>query len=104
MIGTPKRVPGAKSYQAVSDGLRQIGSSNAMGAECLAAAKRIESAANAAGPGKYSSGRASVRAGWNNTPRAGASVTEEQPASWLETRDRTLERVTELMRVRSDGR
>ena len=89
----------ASNYRPNNTGLREIGSSSAMGAESLAVAKRIEGAAQAVGSGDYESAPATVTAGWRNERRAGAVVRESRK-DWRDTRDSVLVRVTQAMEVR----
>jgi hypothetical protein len=87
------------NYKPDYGGLREIGSSTAMGAECLAVAERLAGNANAVGEGEYSAERATVLGGWRNERRAGAVVRGRED-DWEDWREAILVRVTRSMAVR----
>lgn len=69
-----RRVPGAKRYRALAEGLTIIGRSSQMQDEVVAAAERIASRARAVGEDSYSASARAVTGGWNHEKRAGAVV------------------------------
>lgn len=83
------RVPGSKAYRAVSQGLRQLGTSAEVGTAAMAAAQRIATTANANGRGTYDASPTTVRAGWANESRSGA-VVRETSRDYRDVRNRTL--------------
>jgi hypothetical protein len=87
------------NYTPDHGGLREIGSSSAMGAECLAVAQRLAGNAQAVGDGDYGAERSTVTAGWRNERRAGAVVRETRQ-DWEDWREAILVRVTRSMGVR----
>lgn len=93
-----RRVRGARNYLADDAGLRELGTSAAVGAVTLAAAQRIAGNAEAVGRGTYEAAPATVLAGWNNERRAGAVAREKSP-DYRDSRDAILRRVVEAMRV-----
>lgn len=93
------RVPGSKSYMADDSGLKDLGTSAAVGAATLAAAQRLAGNAQAVGRGEYEAKPATVTVGWRNERRAGAVVRESR-RDWRDTRDAILLRVADSMRVR----
>lgn len=94
------KIPGVKSYLADDRGLKDLGTSSAVGDASLAAAQRLAGNAEAVGRGTYEAAPATVTAGWANERRAGAVVRETRP-DWRDTRDAILLRVAESMAVRS---
>ena len=76
-----KRVPGAKRYRAVSDGLRQVGMSSSMQQASMSAAQRIAGAAAADGRDDYRVVPRVLPAGWANENRGGAAVQSAGTAS-----------------------
>lgn len=87
------------NYKPEHDGIREIGSSAAMGAACLEVAERLAGNAQAVGSGDYKAERSTVTAGWRNERRAGAVVRESRQ-DWKDWRDAILVRVTRSMGVR----
>lgn len=64
-------------YTPDEKGLRAIAQDAAVQAQCMEQAQRIASAANALDPdGIYVAEAAEVPAGWDDLPRAGATVTQ----------------------------
>jgi len=94
-----RKVPGSRSYKADDSGLREIGTSSAVGDATLAAAQRLAGNSQAVGRGEYSAAPSTVVAGWANERRAGAVVRESRP-EWRDTRDAILLRVAASMKVR----
>lgn len=95
------KIPGSKSYQGDDAGLRELGSSSAVGDATLAAARRLAGNAQAVGRGEYEAAPTTVVAGWQNEHRAGAVVRESRP-DWKDTRDAILLRVADSMKVRAE--
>lgn len=93
-----QRVRGSRSYRAEDLGLRDIGTSTAIGDATLAAAQRLAGNAEAVGRGTYEAAPATVAAGWANELRAGAVVRETSPV-YKDARDSILLRVAEAMKV-----
>jgi hypothetical protein len=93
-----RKVPGSRSYMADDSGLRDLGTSSAVGAATLAAAQRLAGNAQAVGRGTYEAAPATVTAGWANERRAGAIVRETAPV-YKDARDSILTRVVEAMKV-----
>ncbi|MCZ9884149.1 hypothetical protein [Arthrobacter sp. B2a2-09] len=94
-----RKVPGSKSYMADDSGLKDFGTSKAVGDATLAAAKRLAGNAQAVGRGEYEAAPSTVTVGWANDRRAGAVVRESR-ADWRDTRDAILLRVAEAMKAR----
>ena len=94
-----QRVRGSRNYRADDSGLREFGTSAAVGEATLAAGQRLAGNAEAVGRGEYSAQPATVLAGWANERRAGAIVRETRP-DWRDTRDAILNRVAESMESR----
>jgi hypothetical protein len=94
-----RRVPGSRSYLADDSGLKDLGTSSAIGDATLAAAQRLAGNAQAVGRGEYEASPATVMAGWANERRAGAVVRESRK-DWRDTRDAILLRVAESMEAR----
>lgn len=88
-----------KVYSADDSGLKDFGTSSAVGAATLAAAQRLAGNAQAVGRSEYEAKPTTVTAGWQNERRAGAVVRESR-ADWRDTRDAILLRVADSMRVR----
>lgn len=84
------------NYKPDHGGLREIGSSAAMGAACLEVAQRLAGNAEAVGHGTYEAERSTVTAGWRNERRAGAVVRESRQ-DWQDWRDAILVRVLHSM-------
>jgi hypothetical protein len=80
-------------------GLRELGTSAAVGAATLAAAQRLAGNAQAVGKGDYTAQSTTVLAGWANERRAGAVVRESR-RDWRDTRDAILLRVAQSMETR----
>lgn len=80
-------------------GLEEIARSPAMKAATLKVAQKIARTATNRGKSTYEAKSRTVRAGWRNEPRAGA-VVREVKKDWRDSRDKTLIRVTEAMKVR----
>lgn len=97
-----RRVPGSRNYRADDRGLKEIGKSPGMAAFVLAVGQRMAGNANAVGDSKYSAAGTTVRAGWDNEPRAGVRVFEVEH-HWRDSRDAILVRVAESMKVRGRG-
>jgi len=93
------KVPGSKWYMADDSGLKDLGTSDAVGAATLAAAQRLAGNAQAVGRGTYEAAPMTTLGGWQNERRAGAIVRESRP-DWRDTRDAILLRVADSMRVR----
>jgi hypothetical protein len=93
------KVPGSRVYLSDDSGLKDLGSSSAVGAATLAAAQRLAGNAQAVGRSEYEARPATVTVGWKNERRAGAVVRESR-ADWRDTRDAILLRVADSMRVR----
>lgn len=93
------KIRGVKNYLADDGGLRDLGTSKAVGDATLAAAQRLAGNAAAVGRGTYEAAPATVTAGWANERRAGAVVRESRP-DWRDTRDAILLRVARSMEVR----
>jgi len=89
----------SKAYLADDSGLKDLGTSSAVGEATLAAAQRLAGNAQAVGRGEYEAAPANVVAGWNNERRAGAVVRESRK-DWRDTRDAILLRVADSMKVR----
>lgn len=90
----------AKSYKPIDAGIKVIGQSPELAAVALSAARSLASAASVADPsGRYEAAPKTVVAGWANDRRVGAVVREVSP-SWRGRRERTLARVSGLMRAR----
>lgn len=87
------------NYKPDHGGIREIGSSTAMGAACLEVAQRLAGNAEAVGHGDYEAERSTVTAGWRNEHRAGAVVRESRQ-DWKDWREAILVRVTRSMEVR----
>ncbi|MFP3579978.1 hypothetical protein SB659_10395 [Arthrobacter sp. SIMBA_036] len=87
-----------KNYFADDAGLKDLGTSAAVGDVTLAAAKRLAGNAEAVGRGKYEAAPATVTAGWANERRAGA-VVRERSHVYKDARDSILRRVIESMKV-----
>ena len=85
-------------YTPDHGGLREIGSSSAMGAACFEVAERLAGNAQAVGEGDYKAERSIVTAGWRNERRAGAVVRESQH-EWQDWRDAILVRVLASMAI-----
>ncbi|SDK79222.1 hypothetical protein [Arthrobacter sp. ok362] len=94
-----RKVPGSRSYLADDSGLRELGTSSAVGAVTLAAAQRLAANAASVGHGEYEAAPATVTAGWANERRAGAVVRESRK-DWRDTRDAVLMRVAQSMEAR----
>lgn len=90
----------AKSYKSIDAGLKAVGQFSSLGQVSLMAARELAAEANRSDPdGKYVAEPKIVIAGWANERRAGAAVRESTP-SWRGRRDRTLARVSGLMKAR----
>ncbi|MDN4644925.1 hypothetical protein [Arthrobacter sp. PsM3] len=96
-----QRVRGSRSYKADDTGLRELGTTSAIGDATLAAAQLLAGNAQAVGRGEYEAAPTTVLAGWQNEKRAGAVVRESRP-DWKDTRDAILLRVADSMRVRAE--
>ena len=94
------KVPGSRQYRAAPDGLRAVGQSDGMGRAALEVAQRMAGNANAVGDATYEADTTTVRGGWANEARAGATVRVTEP-HWRDSRDAVLVRVAEAMRVRN---
>jgi len=89
-----------KVYSADDSGLKDLGTSSAVGAATLAAAQRLAGNAQAVGRSEYEAKPATVAVGWKNERRAGAVVRESRK-DWRDTRDAILLRVAASMNVRA---
>lgn len=87
------------AYRPLEPGLKALGKSDWMKGVTLETARKVSGNANAVGDSTYEAKSKTVRAGWANEPRAGASVSEKE-RDWRDSRDAVLVRVTEAMRVR----
>lgn len=93
-----RRVRGSRNYQAEDTGLREIGSSAAMGTAMVSTGERIAGNAQAVGSGEYEAKPSTVTAGWQNERRRGAVVRESR-RDWRDSRDAILVRVTQAMAI-----
>lgn len=89
----------SRVYLADDSGLRQIGTSSAIGDAALDAAQAMASEANRTGKGDYGFAPETVTAGWANERRHGAVVWEAR-RDWRDVRDTVLLNVLAGMSAR----
>lgn len=95
------RVPGAKHYRASSAGLREIGVSDGLRREALAAAAKVAAEARLQGKDDYRADTTIVRAGRQNEPRVAGRVSE---ATGSEPEDRKNRVLQQALRGQSRAR